>query len=136
VKVLLDTNIVLDVALERSPFVEDSSRILEISEEKKVDLFITASVATDIFYILRKHKGWETALNFLRDLLQVVDVCSVDKNVLLQALNNPHPDFEDAVQLHAALAEKIDVIVTRDQEGYAQSTLMVKSPENFLREYV
>jgi predicted nucleic acid-binding protein len=134
VKVLLDTNIVLDIALERLPFAEDSSRILEIAEEKKVHLYITASVATDIFYILRKQKGRETALDFLRDLLQLVDVCSVDKNVLLQALNNPRPDFEDAVQIHAALAEKIDTIITRDQEGYAKSSLTVKSPEDFLRE--
>ena len=95
-------------------------------------LFITASAATDVYYILRKSDGRNTALAFLADLLKVIDVCRVDKSILLEALASGFLDFEDAVQNAAAIDSQIEIIVTRNKADYATSPLTVLTPEEFV----
>jgi hypothetical protein len=89
-------------------------------------------MATDVYYILRKSKGRELTLEFLSDLLRSVDVCQVDKGVLLDALASGFHDFEDAVQNAAAIGSQLDTIVTRNETDYRDSPLMVVSPEDFV----
>jgi predicted nucleic acid-binding protein len=131
-KVLLDTNVILDIALERQPFEASAARILEASDFDQFHLFITASMATDIYYLARKARGRETAIAFLKDLLDLVDVCEVDKTVLLEALDAGFPDFEDAVQNSAAGKAKIDAIVTRNKDDFAKSGLLIYHPDQFV----
>jgi predicted nucleic acid-binding protein len=69
VRVLLDTNVVLDVALARQPFYRAAARILNASDFDAIHLFVTASSATDLYYVLRKEKGREVGLRFIRRLL-------------------------------------------------------------------
>jgi predicted nucleic acid-binding protein len=135
-RILLDTNVVLDIALDRIPFSVAASRILEASDFDRVHLFITGSIATDIYYVLRKEEGRETALAFLGDLMKAVDVCAVDKNVLLQALASMFPDFEDAVQNYAAIETSLDIIVTRNPKDFSTSSLMVVLPEEFVKAHI
>jgi predicted nucleic acid-binding protein len=130
-RILLDTNVVLDVAIEREPFEVVAVRILEASDFDRIHLFITASAATDVYYILRKSKGREFALGFLADLLNSVDVCQIDETVLLVALASDFLDFEDAVQNAAAIGSQIEIIVTRNKADYRTSSLTVLSPEEF-----
>lgn len=131
-RVLLDTNVVLDIALERQLSYAAATRIIKASDFGRMHFFITASMATDIYYILRKSKGREFALAFLSDLLNLVDVCQVDKNVLLDALGSSFSDFEDAVQNAAAIDDRIEIIVTRNKADYRLSPLLVLSPEEFV----
>jgi predicted nucleic acid-binding protein len=130
-RVLLDTNVILDVAQERTPFNASATRILRASDFERTHLFVTASSATDIYYILRKSAGRETAFVFLMDLFKVVDVCPVDKNILLEALASNFPDFEDAVQNAAAIETRVEIIVTRNKADYATSSLTVLTPDEF-----
>jgi predicted nucleic acid-binding protein len=130
-RILLDTNVVLDVALEREPFEVVAVRILEASDFDRIHLFITGSAATDVYYILRKSKGREFAIGFLADLLDSVDVCQINETVLLAALDSDFLDFEDAVQNAAAIDSQIEVIVTRNKADYRTSPLTVLSPEEF-----
>ena len=131
-RALLDTNVVLDVALERRPFHATANRIIRASDFDRIHLFITASMATDVYYILRKSKGKELTLAFLSDLLESVDVCQVDRDVLLDALASGFNDFEDAVQNAAAVESEIEIIVTRNKSDYRNSPLVVISPEEFV----
>jgi predicted nucleic acid-binding protein len=130
-RILLDTNVVLDVALERDPFYQAALRILNASDFEKTHLFITASSATDLFYVLRKEKGREVGLKFIRSLLECVDACNVDERILIDALESDFLDFEDAVQNTAAIAADIEAIVTRDKSGYKNSPLTVFTPNEF-----
>lgn len=131
-RVLLDTNVVLDIALKRQPFNENAVRILNASDFDRMHVFITASMATDVYYLVRKSKGREAASEFLADLLDLVDVCHVDRKTLSEALNSGFLDFEDAVQNAAAIESQIDIIVTRNKTDYRTSPLTVLTPDEFV----
>jgi predicted nucleic acid-binding protein len=77
VRILLDTNVILDVALARQPFCQAAEMILDASDFRRIHLFITASSATDLYYVLRKEKGRDIGLRFIRRLLEGVDACGV-----------------------------------------------------------
>jgi predicted nucleic acid-binding protein len=131
VRILLDTNVVLDVALVRQPFHQAAARIFDASDFDRIHLFITASSATDLYYVLRKEKGREVGLRFIWRLLECADACSVDKTILVAAMASDFLDFEDAVQNAAAIEGQIDIIVTRNKADYRTSPLTVLSPEEF-----
>ncbi|MCP4397752.1 MAG: PIN domain-containing protein [bacterium] len=133
--VLLDTNVLLDFVLERVPFVEDAEQLFETAKHGTIDLFMTATTVTDLFYIARKEKGKEQTLELIEDLLQFVEVASVDKTVILQALRSELTDFEDAVQECAAKQAAIDIIVTRNEADFKNSDLEIQSPRTFVEIY-
>jgi predicted nucleic acid-binding protein len=136
VKILLDTNIILDIALERQPFFQPAAKILETSDFDRFHLYISASMATDVFYVIRKEKGESVGLAFLKDLLDAVDVCRVDKGILLLALESDFSDFEDAVQHFAAVNAELEVIITRNKKDYSASSLKIMDPEEFVGTYL
>jgi predicted nucleic acid-binding protein len=131
-RILLDTNVVLDVALEREPFDAAAVPIINASDFDRIHLFITASMATDVYYLVSKSKGREAAFEFLADLPSLVDVCQVDRNVLAKALDSDFLDFEDAVQNAAAVDSQVEFIVTRNKQDYVASPLTVLTPEEFV----
>lgn len=135
-KILLDTNVVLDIALNRKPFCEPATKVLDASDFRETHLFITGSIATDLYFVIRKEKGHETAMRFLRGLLRCVDVCAVDKTVLLAAMDSDFRDFEDAVQNSAAVAGDIEVILTRNRPDFRASPLRIMEPEELLNQHL
>ena len=131
-RVLIDTNIILDITLKRKPFVENSTKLLQILEERDVEIFLSATTITDIYYILRKAKGKATALSVIKNLLQFIEIASVDKRVILQALESDFADFEDAVQENSAKNENISIIITRNEADFKNSNLEIYTPEAYL----
>jgi predicted nucleic acid-binding protein len=131
VRILLDTNVVLDVALDRQPFYQAAARILDASDFDRIHLFITASSATDLYYVLRKEKGREVGLRFIKRILECVDACNVDERILMAALASGFLDFEDAVQNASAIDNQIEIIVTRNKADYATSPLTILTPDEF-----
>lgn len=134
-KVLLDTNIILDIVLERPPFVEHATQLLHHAAQASISLFLTATTITDLYYITRKAKGRETAINLIRDLLQLVEIVAVDQAVITQALQSPLTDFEDAIQEQAAYQAGIHAIVTRNEADFADAIVDIYTPETFLRHF-
>ncbi|GAX40066.1 PilT protein domain protein [Tolypothrix sp. NIES-4075] len=65
-KVLLDTNVIVNVALERQPYFEDSEAVLLFAEQGQVEGYISASTFSDLYYIIRREKGRDLTLEFLR----------------------------------------------------------------------
>lgn len=133
IKVLLDTNIILDIALKRPHFYDNAARIFKKIDEGKTRAFVLASAITDIFYILQKESGKEKALHFLMKLIQVIDVAGVDRKVIVDTLASGRNDFEDAVQICAAQRNDIDIIVTRNTKDYERSKMKIFSPADFLK---
>ena len=132
-KIFLDTNIILDIALKRQPYSGAAAKILKVSDFNHFHLFISASMATDVFYVIRKIKGKAISLTFLKDLLDTIDVCKVDKSILLLALESDFADFEDAVQHFAAVDAEVDMLITRNKKDYTTSSLKKSwSPKNLL----
>jgi predicted nucleic acid-binding protein len=128
-RVLLDTNIILDIALKREPHFTLSKKIFELIDHKRIIGFITATTVTDIYYIFRKEKGKKLALEFIWNLIEVIDVIGVDRDTIVQALKNGLNDFEDAVQVSAAKTNDIEIIITRNNPDFVKSGLTVMTPK-------
>jgi len=131
-RLLLDTNIILDIALKREPHFELSSKIFELIDKKRIIGYITASTVTDIYYISRKEKGNEIAIEFISNLIEIVDVIGVDKSTIIKALKSNLKDFEDAVQVLAAENYEIEIIVTRNKSDFLNSGLEILTPKELI----
>ncbi len=132
-KILIDTNVILDIALDREPFAEHAALLFKTAHKRAIRMFMTATTVTDLYYITRKEKGKATALSFIEELIQFVDVISVGKNIILEALRSDIPDFEDATQVCSANQEEITTIVTRNKKDFIKSGLNIQSPRAFLQ---
>jgi predicted nucleic acid-binding protein len=132
-KVLLDTNILMDALQERQPFDVDAKDILKRGQDKKLICLFTANAATDIFYIYSKAHDVKTARSALRFLLTNYDVVSVTQEDCLNALKLPLNDFEDALAAVCAQKVEADYIVTRDEKFLSEKlSVKVISPKELL----
>ena len=141
-KLLIDTNIILDFMLQRDGFYETALQLLTTQSEHSVEM-ISASAVTDIHYTtvkgLKKAGQVKTeaeasmlAQEQLSRLINLVNVVPVDRNVIAHALELEWVDFEDAVQYSVALENGADYIVTRDSRGYALSAIPVVSARDIV----
>jgi len=134
-KALLDTNVVLDFALKREPFYEDVQAIIIKIAEGNLQGYITASMATDIFYILQKTNGKTFALNTFSDLIIILDVLSVYKEDVYSALHSGWDDFEDALQAHVATRNGMNIIITRNKKDFQKTKkIKVLTPKEYIAE--
>jgi predicted nucleic acid-binding protein len=127
--VLIDTNVVLDVLLERKPHVAASAAVWDAVESGGAEGYLTAHAITTIHYLAQKQLGSRRAKRVITSLLQVFEVATVDGSVLRDALQNEAPDFEDAVSEAAAQATGCEAIITRDPKGFRAAGLPVLTPE-------
>ena len=135
-QIMVDTNVVLDVLLNRPAFVQDSATILRAASEE-IQEFITASAVTDIYYIARKElKDSLQTKTLIRNLLQVVHVASVSEVDVWAALDSNWKDFEDSVQNAVAEHQRFDYIVTRNPSDYKDSSLAVLTPQEFANKFL
>jgi predicted nucleic acid-binding protein len=133
VRVLIDTNIVLDFLLQREPFFQDAEFLFQAIDMGQVIGYVTATTLTDIFYISRRHtRSIEQARQAVLEILTVMAICPIDRAVLESAFNSGLADFEDAVQIFSAVAQGLDAIVTRDIQGFLSSSVSVLSVQELL----
>ena len=115
-KVLLDTNIILDYILSREPYATNAGEIFDRICKDEIEAAITANSVTDIYYIVSKRLGDTTAREALWNLFNVLIVVSIDGDDCVSALNLPMIDYEDAVLTVCASKANIDYIVSNDKE--------------------
>ncbi|AFZ23695.1 putative nucleic acid-binding protein, contains PIN domain [Cylindrospermum stagnale PCC 7417] len=127
-RVLIDTNVVLDFLQARAPFVEDAVKLFEKIDAGEVEGFIAATTITNIYYIIHKAAGAIVAQDAITQILTDLQICAVDRSVLEQANALNFQDFEDAVQYACAIAYRVDAIVTRDVSGFVDAEIPVISP--------
>ncbi len=128
-KILLDTNVVLDVLLDRQPYVDASAVVWSAVETGVSTGLLAAHALTTIHYLLRKEMGNTKASRVITKILSVFGVAAVDGAVVQEALRLPFSDFEDAVTAAAARLAACDFIVTRNPKGFRGSPLRSLTPE-------
>ncbi|WP_172185996.1 PIN domain-containing protein [Microcoleus asticus] len=133
-KILLDTNIILDIALERQPFFGESEQVLSLVEQGEVEGYISASTFSDLYYIIRKAKGRDSTLEFLRYIATFCQVATVDNSVISMALTCNFKDFEDAIQYSSAVINLIDAIVTRNPRDFPVTIPRIVTPNQLILE--
>ena len=130
---MCDTNVIIDVLLEREPFTEDSYKVLKLCEERKIDGFVSASSVTDIYYLVRKYThNIDLAYKAIGKLLEIAKVCSVTNNDILIAFQEKAKDFEDCLVATCAKSIHCDYIVTRNKRDFEGFGIPVFTPAEIL----
>ncbi|MGA3169982.1 MAG: PIN domain-containing protein [Chthoniobacteraceae bacterium] len=133
-RLLLDTNVVLDVLLARAPFDADGARIMSAVETGAAEGFLCATTVITIHYLAAKAVGRKTAEKHIGSLLRIFNIAAVTDVVLSSALGSKAKDFEDAVLLEAARAVSADAIVTRNPSDFRKSSgISIHMPADLLR---
>ena len=128
-RVLVDANVVLDVLLDRQPHAKASAAVWTAIETGRSEGLLAAHAVTTIHYLIRKELGSARAKRTISAMLRVFRVAAVDGPVLLDALELPMADFEDAVTAAAAGLAGCDFIVTRDPKSLRGAPIRHLTPE-------
>jgi predicted nucleic acid-binding protein len=131
-KVLIDLNLILDTLQKREPFYASSARVLACAETGGVEGTVAAHTVTTLFYLIAKDQTAEQARVTLTELLQFLSVVAVDGSTIEGALNLPYRDFEDAVQMMAAVQAGAQYLVTRNIRDYKAGPLPALQPAELL----
>lgn len=128
-RVLFDTNVVLDVMLDRKPFVDVAAQLFSLVESGSIAGFLSATTVTTLHYLATKAIGADRAHREIRKLLMLFEIAPVSRAVLESSLELKFSDFEDAVLHETARHAGIQAIVTRDASGFKQATVPTYSPQ-------
>jgi predicted nucleic acid-binding protein len=131
-KLLIDTNIILDIALQREPFYDDSASIFKKINRETTFGFVTATTITDIYYSAKKDRGHSIAIEFVSSLVQVIEIIGVDKQIILEALASKLLDFKDSIQSVASGFNGLDFTITRNIRDFEESSVKALTPGEFL----
>lgn len=132
-RVLLDTNVVLDFVLARQPFFSEADSIFFKLKNRDFEAYVSPITPINIFYTTHKEKGKATAFSAIVELLKLVRITKSNNSIYQNALSINFSDYEDAVQHECAVAENLDAIVTRNSKDYKNSVVKVYSPTEFLQ---
>jgi predicted nucleic acid-binding protein len=132
VRVIVDTNVVLDVLLAREPFAEPASRVFALAEQSKIEASLCATTVTTIHYLLTQSLPRDDARRALRALLRLFEIAPVNRSVIEEALQSKIADFEDAVVEQAGRLSGAEAIITRNVKDFRGSTIKALDPTEFL----
>lgn len=131
-KILVDTNIVIDALTSREPWSKNAEKIFIMAANNIVDMYITASAATDIYYLIRKYlHNTEIAKQIMGKLYSLAGILEVKEEDCVDALASPITDYEDAVVEQVARRSGMECIVTRNEKDYASGLTKIFLPEDF-----
>ena len=131
-RLLVDTNIVLDVLLDRHPHASISVEIWVAVETGRCEGYLSAHAITTLHYLIKKQLGAVKAKQLIGLMLRMFRVAPVNGIVIEQALSSPLAEFEDAVTAATGEACACDFIVTRDPKGFRHSSVRALAPEAVL----
>lgn len=131
-KVLLDTNVILDVWLAREPFWRDSAKLLGKVEEKEIKGVICPTTVTTLHYLGKKVLGEKKARALIKNIIGICEIGGISNQSFQSALESKVIDFEDAVIESVALLTAVDYIATRNLKDFRKSRIEAKEPPFFL----
>ena len=131
-KVLFDTNIVLDVLLDRKPFSEHASYLMSKVERSEINGFLCATTVTTIHYLLSKYLDKEKAIDSINSIMALFEIASVNRLVIENALKSNFSDFENSVLNESAKHAGAEYIITRNIKDFKKSTIPAYTATEFL----
>ena len=133
-KVLIDTNVLIDALTSREPWNKSAEQIFLFAANNSANMYISASEATDIYYFIRKYcHDTASAKRTMEKLYSLFGILDVMKEDCIQALASPVKDYEDAVLCEVAIRSGMDYIVTRNIKDYANSRVQAVLPDDFIK---
>ena len=132
-RVLVDTNVLLDRFLTRDPYYRNAEKVFELCAKKTIEGFVAANSILDIFYIVRKEISERNRRKLLLSLREIFKVVSIDDSKLKNALEySAFADLEDCIQYLCAKEVDADYIITRNIKDFAKSDVAVIAPDDFV----
>jgi len=136
-KVLIDTDVILDFFFDRQPFSEYASQVIGLCESNQIKGYVTPVIFSNVYYLLRQSSRHDKVIKNLKQLLMIIDVLMMDKEVVTNALHSGFKDFEDGLQHFAAMKNgKINVILTRNLKDFNKSEIGVLTPESYIKSII
>lgn len=132
-KLLVDTNIVIDLLSKREKFYEEAQELFTLADTKSLELYISALTFANTHYILSENLKFNDARKILIKFKVLVTVLSIDDKILELALISDFHDFEDAIQYHTALESNLDLIITRNKKDFKTAALPVMTAKEYLK---
>jgi predicted nucleic acid-binding protein len=131
-RVLLNTNVILDLMRERDPWRTEAAAIAEAGADGRLQSHVCASAITDIFYISRKLVGADQGRRIVRNCLDLLHVVSVTRDLLDAAERRGGSDYEDNLQIECACDARLDAVVTRNPRDFTGSPVPVLTSAELL----
>lgn len=132
-KVLIDTNVILDVWLAREPFWRDSASLIGNIEKKEIEGIVAPTTITTLHDLGKKVLGEDKARQLLERLLEICKVGSISSKTFKQALKSRITDFEDAVIEAVSESSKVELIATRNIKDFRHSTIPAMEPSQIIK---
>jgi predicted nucleic acid-binding protein len=133
-RILLDTNILVDVLERRKGFFEDSYTVIQLAAQEKIECFLSAGAVTDVYYIIRRSiKDPVKAKESIIGLTALIGICDTMARDINTAMSLDISDFEDAVAAAVALRIKAEYIITRNTKDFVNSPVPARAPAEFLK---
>ena len=132
-KILIDTNIILDVLTKREPFYLNSSRVWTFVREEIIEGCISAISVNNLYYILSKLKGLKAAESFIDQILEDFGIIALTKDILKQARTISKKEFEDLIQYFSAILKGCECIVTRNKKNFTSIAIKLISTVDLLK---
>ena len=132
-KVLIDTNVILDILLQRQPWYTNAALIFSLTKNKIIQSFVSATSVTDIYYLSQKDLGKRSAKESIKKLFQVFCPAAVTDKDIYKALDLDWEDFEDSVQFIVGESISVDYIVSRNIRDFSSGTIPAVTPEQFMK---
>lgn len=131
-RVLFDTNVVLDLLLDRMPFANNAASLFAKVERSEITGYLCATTVTTVHYLLAKAMDARDANAHIKTLIAMFEIAAVNRLVIEQAIKVGFTDFEDAVLYQAASHAGVDYIVTRNAGDFKKSTIPIYDPREFV----
>lgn len=133
-KILVDTNLIMDVLTKREPFYLDSAKVWTLIDQEILAGYISAISINNLYYIINKLNGRTQAEQFIEKALTDFEIISLTKDILRQAHSQPNQDFEDLIQYFSALHEGCEALITRNKKDFPSIGLDILTPKELLRQ--
>lgn len=131
-KILVDTNIVLDLLAERKEFIVEAQQLFTLSDKNEVELYVSSLTFANTYYILSQKMKLNDARKILRKFKVLVRVLPMDDKIIDLSLESGFKDFEDAIQYHTAIENEINIIITRNLKDFKTSKVPVLTAKNYI----
>ena len=132
-KLFIDSDIILDVLTKRDEFYQPAAVLFDLGYEKKLNLYTTAVILANIFYLLRKKYGIEKSKEQLKKLRLIMKVLPINEKTVDDVLASKFGDFEDGLQYFSVKENEIPVIITRNIKDYKVDDVIIQTAEEFIK---
>ena len=131
-RLLVDTNIVLDLLAKRTEFLIEAQELFTLSDKNEVKLYVSSLTFANTYYILSQKMKTENARKILRKFKVLVEVLPMDDKIIDLSLESDFKDFEDAIQYHTAIENTVNIIITRNLKDFKSAKIPVLTAKEYI----